>query len=77
VLFFIEQCKKYSFIPCLTNSNKKLVQYTDQPYFPHDMNIASLFADCIPILNLPSMLFQQKEIYLFFQRQMFSVLFFV
>jgi hypothetical protein len=41
-----------AFIPCLGDKNK-LVTYNDRPYYPHDMNIARLFADTIPIIDLP------------------------
>ena len=48
----LDKCVNLPLIPCL-GERKKLVTYDDRPYYPHDMNIARLFADTIPIIDLP------------------------
>lgn len=59
-MIYLDKCKSYLFIPCLNNQNNKLVKYTDQPYYPHNMNIAHLFADIIPIINLSGIVNNEK-----------------
>ncbi len=48
----IEKCRNIAFIPCI-NDQKKLLKYTDHPFYPHDRDIANLFADALPIIKLP------------------------
>ncbi len=50
----------WPFIPCLGNGNK-LVKYNDRPYYPHDMDIANLFADILPIIKLPGEMFYENN----------------
>jgi hypothetical protein len=35
------------------NNQTKLMKSTDHPFYPHDMDVANLFADTIPIIRLP------------------------
>jgi hypothetical protein len=57
IFFFVRvaKCLDVAFIPCM-DTTQKLVKYTDQPFYPHDPDIASLFADTLPIIKLPSKL---------------------
>ncbi len=36
------------------DNKQKLVNYTDHPFYPHDIDIANLFADTLSIIKLPS-----------------------
>ncbi|CAM4933155.1 unnamed protein product [Rotaria socialis] len=55
-----DKCLDWAFIPCLGNQNK-LFKYTEQLYYPHDMNIADIFADTLLIVKLPDVLFCSAE----------------
>ena len=41
-----------SFIPCMDAKNNR-VKYTDQPFYPHDSNIANSLANTLLIIQLP------------------------
>ena len=55
-----DRCVDWPFIPCMNNVNK-FVKYTDQPYYPHDIAIADLFSDEIPIIKLSGDLIHSSE----------------
>lgn len=35
------------------DNKQKLVKYTNHPFYPHNADIAKLFADTLPIIDLP------------------------
>ncbi|CAF2946901.1 unnamed protein product, partial [Rotaria sp. Silwood2] len=46
-----DKCYDWTFIPC-TSYTHNLAKYTDRLYYPHDLVIANLFSDIIPIVNI-------------------------
>lgn len=46
----LEKCANWAFIPCFGPGNK-YHKYSDPIFYPHDIEIASLFIDQLLIIN--------------------------
>ncbi|CAF4848454.1 unnamed protein product [Rotaria sp. Silwood1] len=55
-----DKCYDWAFIPCISYTHN-LAKYTDQLYYPHDLAIADLFSDIIPIINISDDLKHSNE----------------
>ncbi|CAF1112321.1 unnamed protein product [Rotaria sordida] len=48
-----DRCRHLPFIPCMSTKNMR-VKYTDQPLYPHDLDIANFLSNTLPIIQLPN-----------------------
>ncbi|CAF1079827.1 unnamed protein product [Rotaria sordida] len=48
-----DRCRHLPFIPCMSTKDMR-VKYTDQPLYPHDLDIANFLSNTLPIIQLPN-----------------------